>query len=175
MAALGRQNVRGAKPSELGDWIRYIPKKTVKKRRTVSQKPPLPALRNLIEKECAEVAGEFTFLMTEQGKPFSEAGFGNWFRDRCDDAGLKQCTAHGLKKAGATIAAESGATDRQMMATFDWDSPRMAWVYTKAAEQKRLAGEAMFLISLDRKENENCLTGEPGDCLTKKIDNISIG
>jgi hypothetical protein len=44
------------------------------------------------------------------------------------------------------------------MAMFDWDSPAMAEVYTRAAEQKRLAGEAMFLISLDRTENENCPT-----------------
>jgi hypothetical protein len=25
-----------------------------------------------------------TFLETEYGKPFTAAGFGNWFRDRCD-------------------------------------------------------------------------------------------
>jgi hypothetical protein len=102
-----------------------------------------------------------TFLETAHGKPFSEAGFGNWFRDRCDEAGLPQCTAHGLKKAGATIAAENGATTRQLMAMFDWDTPEMAEVYTRAAEQKRLAGEGMFLITLERRENENCRTSEP--------------
>jgi hypothetical protein len=75
--------------------------------------------------------------------------------------GLKHCTAHGLKKAGATIAAENGATDRQMMAMFDWDSPSMAWVYTKAAQQKRLAGQAMFLISLERSGHDDCRTIEP--------------
>ena len=83
--------------------------------------------------------------------------------------------AHGLKKAGATIAAENGATDRQMMAMFDWDTPAMAWVYTKAAEQKRLAGDAMFLISLDRTENENCRTDEPVDCRTVETREISNG
>ena len=103
-----------------------------------------------------------TFLETAQGKPFTENGIGNWFRDQCDAAGLPQCTAHGLKKAAATIAAENGATTRQLMAMFDWDSPRMAEVYTRAAEQKRLAGGAMALISLDRKENEDCRTVEAG-------------
>jgi len=48
-----------------------------------------------------------------------------------------------------------------MMAMFDWDTPSMAWVYTKAAEQKRPAGEAMFLISLERSGHEDCRTIEP--------------
>jgi len=102
-----------------------------------------------------------TFLVTDQGKPFSENGVGNWFRDRCDEAGLPMCTAHGLKKAGATIAAENGATTRQMMAMFDWDTPEMAEVYTRAAEQKRLAGEGMLLITLDHIVNKDCYTDEP--------------
>jgi integrase len=33
-----------------------------------------------------------TFLLTEHGAPFTSAGFGNWFRDRCDEAGLKHCS-----------------------------------------------------------------------------------
>jgi integrase len=140
MIALGKQHCRGAKPDVLGDWIRYVPKKTIKMRRQASQKPMLPILKRIIA-ECDDVLGNMTFLVTDYGKPFSENGIGNWFRDRCDEAGLTQCTAHGLKKAGATIAAENGATTRQLMAMFDWDSPDMAEIYTRAAEQKRLAGE----------------------------------
>jgi integrase len=149
MVTIGKQHTRS------GDWIRYVPKKTLYRRRTVVQKPLLPVLKQII---AESPSGGLTFLRTEYGKPFTAAGFGNWFRDRCDEAGLPHCTAHGLKKAGATIAAENGATTRQLMAMFDWDTPAMAEVYTRAAEQKRLAGEGMFLISLDRKENENCRT-----------------
>jgi hypothetical protein len=137
-------------------------------RKQVSQKPLLPILRAIIT-EMADITGDMTFLVTSYGKPFSEAGFGNWFRDRCDEAALPHCTAHGLKKAGATIAAENGATDRQLMAMFDWDIPAMAWVYTRAAEQKRLAGEAMFLISVDRSENENCRTTLPDAVAPEKL------
>lgn len=168
MVSLGKQNCRGTTPGVLGNVIRYVPKKTIRVRRDVSQKPMLPILRQIIT-ESADIIGDMTFLVTEYGKPFTEAGFGNWFRDRCDEAGLPNCTAHGLKKAGATIAAENGATTRQLMAMFDWDSPSMAEVYTRAAEQRRLAGEAMLLISLDRTENEDCRTstgvGE-GECRT---------
>jgi integrase len=148
MVDLGKQHTRGG-------WIRYVPKKTLYKRRDVSQKPLLPVLAGII---AASPCGRLTFLETAQGKPFTPAGFGNWFRDRCDEAGLPQCTAHGLKKAGATIAAENGATTRQLMAMFDWSTISQAEVYTRAADQKRLAGEAMGLISLDRIGNENCRT-----------------
>lgn len=157
MVTLGKQNCRGTRPDVLGDWIRYIPKKTLYKRRDVSQKPLLPVLKEVI---ATSPCGLLTFLETAQGKPFTAAGFGNWFRERCDEAGLPMCTAHGLKKAGATIAAENGATTRQLMAMFDWSTASMAETYTKAAEQKKLAGEAMFLISLDRKQNDDCLTLE---------------
>jgi hypothetical protein len=48
--------------------------------------------------------------MTGHGKPFTAAGFGNWFREQCDAAGLPQCSAHGLRKAAAVRHAINGAT-----------------------------------------------------------------
>ena len=87
-----------------------------------------------------------TFLVTDYGKPFTAAGFGGWFRERCDEAGLPHCTAHGLKKAGATIAAENGATDRELMAMFDWSTAAQANVYTAAANRKKLAAKGSRLI-----------------------------
>jgi integrase len=122
MVTFGKQHVRGG-------WLRYIPKKTLYKRREVSQKPWLAILADIVAKSPC---GALTFLETAQGKPFTPAGFGNWFRERCDEAGLPQCTAHGLKKAGATIAAENGATTRQLMAMFDWTTISQAEVSTRA-------------------------------------------
>jgi integrase len=143
MVDFGKQHVREG-------WLRYVPKKTLYKRRTVSQKPVLPILAKII---AASPCGSLTFLETAYGKPFTDNGFGGWFRNRCDEAGLPQCTAHGLKKAGATLAAENGATTRQLMAMFDWTTISQAEVYTRAAEQKRLAGEGMAMINLDQKAN----------------------
>ena len=85
------------------------------------------------------------------------------------------CTAHGLKKAGATIAAENGATTRQMMAMFDWDTPEMAEVYTRAAEQKRLAGEGMLLITLDHNANKDCYTDQPTSVTPQEKETKSTG
>ena len=53
-----------------------------------------------------------TFLMTAYGKPFTAAGFGGWFRERCDEAGLpKECTGHGLRKAACRRLAEAGCSN----------------------------------------------------------------
>jgi integrase len=57
-----------------------------------------------------------TLLTTQTGKPFSAAGFGNWFRDRCNEAGLADCSAHGLRKAAARRLAEAGCTMHEIAA-----------------------------------------------------------
>jgi hypothetical protein len=123
--------------------LRYVPSKTSYKRKKLVEKPLLPILARAIE---AGPCGELTFLETEYRRPFTANGFGNWFRTRCDEAGLPHCTAHGLKKAGATLAAENGATLHQLMAMFDWTTPAQAEPYTRAADQKRLAAVAAPLI-----------------------------
>lgn len=105
--------------------------------------PMLPILNLIID---ASPCGDLTFLENDLGRPFSDAGFGNKFRDWCNQAGLFHCTAHGLRKAGATIAANNGATSHQLMAMFGWDLIRMAEQYTRRADQQRLAGDAMHLI-----------------------------
>jgi hypothetical protein len=65
----------------------------------------------------------------------------------CDQAGLPQCTAHGLRKAGATIAAELGATTPQLMAIYDWSTPAQAEPYIRAANRKRMARDAVPLLT----------------------------
>jgi integrase len=93
-------------------------------------------------------SGQLTFLVTEQGKPFTSAGFGNWFRDRCDEADLPQCSAHGLRKAAATRMAENGATTHELMSWFGWSSVSEAERYTKKADRARMnLGSASKLIS----------------------------
>jgi len=58
----------------------------------------------------------------------------------------RTCRAHGLRKAGATIAANNGATAHQLMAIFGWDTLKEAEKYTANADQKRLAQAAMHLL-----------------------------
>lgn len=114
--------------------------------------PILPELAAVLE---ATPSGHLAYLVTEFGKPFTANGFGNWFRKRCNEAGLPHCSAHGLRKAGATVAAENGATEHQLMAIYGWESPKQAALYTRKANRKRLAASAMHLLVPERKAHES--------------------
>jgi integrase len=100
--------------------------------------PMLPILAATI---AASKIGDLTFLVTERGTPFVKESFGNWFREACRRAGCPG-SAHGLRKAGATRAAENGATVNQLMALFGWKTEKMALLYTRKADRKRLAADA---------------------------------
>jgi hypothetical protein len=52
--------------------------------------------------------------------------------------------------AGATIAAENGATEHQLMAIYGWESPKQAAPDTRHADRRRLTGDAMHLIAVAR-------------------------
>ena len=136
---LGRQLMRDG-------WFKFQPRKTRRLSADFLEIPVLPIL-------SAEIAkgpqGHLNFLVTEYGKPFTANGFGNRFKAWCMEANLPHCSAHGLRKAGATFAAENGATEHQLMAIYGWKSAKMAAVYTRKVRQKKLAGSAMAFISMD--------------------------
>ena len=98
---------------------------------------------------------DLTFLVTAEGQPYSEAGFGNWFRDQCDAAGLKQCSAHGLRKAAARRLADAGCTHAQIKAITGHRTDKEVTRYIEAANQKGLADQAM--AAQQRTESEQKL------------------
>lgn len=102
--------------------------------------PILPELQQVLE---ATTLGNLTYIVNQFGNPFTAAGFGARMRKWCNAAGLPHCTSHGLRKAGAVIAAENGATDRQLMAIFGWAKADMATLYTQQADRKRQAAMGM--------------------------------
>lgn len=122
-----------------------------------------PALAEII---AASKTGGLSFLVTEQGRPFSAKGFGMRFRAWCNAAGLpKHCVAHGLRKAGATFAANLGASEHTLMATFGWDNAEQAMIYTAKADQKRLAKEGARLIELGMKTEQENTHRQNGECV----------
>ena len=138
----GRQHVRNG-------WLRFTQAKNKRNKPITLELPILPALQKIIE---ASPTGDLTFLVNDFGRPFTSAGFGNKMRQWCDEAGLPHCSAHGLRKAGAAIAAENGATPHQLMSVFGWVSLKQAELYTRAAQQKRIAKDAMGLLIRDKNE-----------------------
>jgi integrase len=127
-AILGRQHVRG----------NVITLRTAKSG-TVVDIPILPPLAEII---AATATGALTLVATESGAPMTKESFGNWFRGACRAAGVPG-TAHGLRKAGATRAAENGATEAELEAIFGWRGGRTASIYTRAANRAKLARGAI--------------------------------
>lgn len=140
VVTFGRQKVSA-------DWLTWVEAKGQNRKPKTTTIPILPELQAELD---LLPQGQMMFLLTTFGKPFTANGFGNWFKKRCRDAELPHCSAHGLRKAGATIAAENGATEHQLMAIYNWDSPKQAARYTRKANRKKLAGGAMHLIDVSK-------------------------
>jgi len=136
LVRLGRQHVQDG-------WLHFQQYKNRNRHPVDMQIPILPELQRIID---ASPTGDLTFLVTDYGQPFTPAGFSNRFRQWCNQAGLPHCTAHGLRKAAAAIAAENGATEHQLMSIFGWQTIKEAERYTKVARRKKMAGDAMPLL-----------------------------
>ena len=122
----------------------FVPYKTRNTTKIELTLPILPVLQKVMD---ASTLGKERFLMTKLGHTFRADWLGEWFKQACKDAGLPHCTPHGLRKAGATLAAENGATTSQLKAIFGWSSSEQPDNYTKMASNKKLAGGSMHLLS----------------------------
>jgi integrase len=125
---IGRQHVR--------DGVATI---KTQKTNTEVHLPILPALREVLE---AGPTADLAFICGINGKPMTKESFGNAFADACRAAGVKK-SAHGLRKIGATRAANNGATVAQLNAIFGWTGSKMAILYTENADRRRLAQQAI--------------------------------
>jgi integrase len=133
VVAMGPQHLR----DEVLNWVRG---KTERTTGTELAIPIHPALRAIID---ATPSGHLTFLVTEFGKPFAVAGFGNWFREQCDIANLHHCSFHGLRKAASVRLAEAGCTPHEIAAITGHASLKEIVRYTSTVDRKRLAAAAM--------------------------------
>lgn len=93
------------------------------------------------------------FILTEYGKPFSVKGFGGWFRDQCDAAGLPQCTAHGLRKAMMRRMAELDMSNSSLKSVSGHSKDEEVSRYVESANQERLATAAITRVSEWEKSN----------------------
>ena len=150
IARIGRPHIRRPehvnprlRQMHAGRWLAFRQHKNRNRKPVDLVIPILPQLETVLE---ASSLGRLTFLETDFKRPYTTKGLGNWFERRCIDADVPG-RAHGLRKAGATIAAENGATAHQLMSIFGWKTLEQAEVYTEKARQQLLAGSAMGLIA----------------------------
>lgn len=123
------------------------------KTRTMLQIPLHPSLAAIL---VASATGNLAFLVTAAGAPFTAAGFGNAMRQWCDEAGLPECTAHGLRRGQCRRLAEAGCTAPQIAAISGHKSLREVQRYIEDANQVTLARAAIGrLVAAERKQNKN--------------------
>jgi integrase len=102
----------------------------------------LPILSPLASSILATPTGGLCFLLSEHNRPFSRKGFGNKFRQWCDEAKLPQCSAHGLRKAASRRFAEAGCTNQQIKSWTGHTTDSEVARYTAAADQQLLSDSA---------------------------------
>ena len=136
---MGRQHVSGG-------YIQVRQDKT----NVVLDIPLHPRLRTIIDAAAAD--DHLTFLITKTGKPYGANDFSDQFRQWCNEAGLpRDCHFHGLRYSAAKMLAEAGCTPHQIAAITGHQTLAMVQKYSKTAEQRRLATEAMAkLLENDR-------------------------
>lgn len=114
--------------------------------------PITPMLREALD--AADLSKK-TVLSTVYGKPFSIKSLTGRMADWTKAAGIPPgCTLHGLRKTLGKMLAEEGATTRQIMDALGHTDIKHAELYSRDAEQERLARDAMNVVSLRR--------GKPG-------------
>jgi len=120
-----------------GDTIRVAQQKTAAKL-SIPVHQSLNRLLAMADRDCT------TILATAFGRPFSVKGFGNMVSAAIRGAGLPaRCKPHGLRKAAARRLAEAGCSASEIMAITGHKTLAEVERYTRAAEQERLARQAI--------------------------------
>jgi integrase len=126
----------------------------------------LPVMPALAESLLAATIEGPTFIRNEYGRPFSVAGFGQKIRDWCDEAGLPQCTAHGLRKAASRRFAEAGCTNQEIKAWTGHTTDAEIARYTAEADKRQLsdaAGVKLLANLADKLANSSPKSLNKGD------------
>lgn len=128
----------------------------------------IPILPMLEETLTIGPTGDLAFICGENRRPLTKESFGNMFRTACNEAGIKGKSAHGVRKIGATRAAEAGASVAEMEALFAWKGGTMASHYTQTADRKRLAKQAAEKVRKSLRQRPHPLDGGAGKMVKSK-------
>jgi integrase len=138
-----RSDVVRLGPQHLRDEFLYVRQKKTKMEKTdrVLRIPVLPELQQVLDRTPS---GALAFLVTQQGVPFTEKGFGVRFGHWCEQAGLpEECSAHGLRKAACVRLIHAGCTLFEVQAISGHRNSAQLKPYIEKVEQERLAENAI--------------------------------
>jgi integrase len=133
-----RSDVAAVKWSDLEVAAGNVVQKKTGKPLWIPMHPKLIAALEAVERQGKHV------LVTQYGRPFSVKALSMRMQAWTRAAGIAPgCTIHGLRKTLGKMLAESDNTTREIMSILGHDSIVHAELYTREAEQKKLASSGM--------------------------------
>jgi integrase len=117
----------------------------------------IPLHRSLSDELAKTEKQHAVLVSTVTGRAYSSTYLGASFAEAIRKAALpNECVLHGLRKAAARRLAEAGATSHQIMAITGHKSLAMVEHYTKEADQRTNARQAMGkVVRMDRKRKRH--------------------
>ncbi|APG10173.1 hypothetical protein BKD09_17740 [Bradyrhizobium japonicum] len=93
------------------------------------------------------VVGRESYLVTSEGRILTAKYLGELMRRWCNDAGLPECTSHGLRKLNLVRLAEAGCSVFEVASISGHRNLKEVETYTAAANRKKLALIAMARLA----------------------------
>lgn len=109
-----------------------------------SARVEIPMMPQLYQATCAMTVQGPTYLLNRHGQTFASADVMSiLFRRWCLEAGLKNRSAHGIRKSAGHLLAEAGCSQYHIMVIHGHTQAKTSEIYTKGVERRRLARDAM--------------------------------
>jgi len=136
--------VRLGPPHVRGGVVRITPQKTAHSTAFELEVPVHPVLGATIA--ATPTTGLSNFIIGRGGKPLKAETFGSYMRRWCDEAGLPEVSAHGLRKAVCRRLIEAEAPPHMIMALTGHTDVKQLEPYTRTFDRARLARRAVDLM-----------------------------
>jgi len=111
----------------------------------------VPVHPHLVRSLAAYPVAGLTLIGDPAGRPIKRATLSKLIRDAVNKAGIPSfCVPHGLRKAAMRRLAEGGGTAKQIASISGHKTLKEVERYTKAADQKMLARDAMLKMTKEQ-------------------------
>ena len=123
-------------------WLEWQPRKKGSAPVSLPMLPPLYEATRI-----GTVVGK-AYILNDKGKPYKN---GQTLRTRvqrwCTEAGIPGYSSHGVRKAVGELLAEAGCSQHQIMSVMAHTQAKTSEIYTRGAERRVMAGDAMRAIA----------------------------